>query len=90
MNYHLQNAEIIKRKIRRMILYNNNYLPLLYVHVYKDYMYNYVATFSVQTIYLSEVLYSKIGIHLFVFGISFKITIVWTLNHKTLPYVQLT
>jgi hypothetical protein len=68
MNYCLQDAEIIKRKIRRMMLYNNNYLPLIYVHVYKNYGYNYVATFSVQTIYLSEVLYSKIGLNLFVFS----------------------
>ena len=72
MNYRLQDAEIIKKKIRRMMLYNNNYLPLIYVHVYKNYRYNYVATFSVQTIYLSEVLYSKIGLNLFVFGILFQ------------------
>ena len=69
MNYRLQDGTIIKRKIRRMILYNNNYLPLIYVHVYKNYKYNHVATFSVQTIYLSEVLYHKIGLNLFVFGI---------------------
>jgi hypothetical protein len=46
-----------------MILYNNNYLPLIYVHVYKNYRYNHIATFSVQTIYLNEVLYSKIGLN---------------------------
>ena len=51
MNYRLQDGTIIKRKIRRMILYNNNYLPLIYVHVYKNYKYNHVATFSVQPIY---------------------------------------
>jgi len=72
MNYRLQDAEIIKRKIRTMILNNINYLPLIYVHVYKNYRYNYVATFSVQTIYLSEVLCSKIGLNLFVFGISLQ------------------
>ena len=68
MNYCLQDDTIIKRKIRRMILYNNNYLPLIYVYVYKNYRYNHIATFSVQTIYLSDVLYSKIGLNLFVFG----------------------
>ena len=69
MNYRLQDAAIIKRYIRRIILYNNNYLLLIYVNVYKNYRYNHVATFSVQTIYLSEVLYRKIGLNLFVFGI---------------------
>jgi len=87
MNYRLQDAAIIKRKIRRMILYNNNYLPLIYVHVYKNYRYNHVATFSVQTIYLSEV---KLGLIYLYLEYYFKITIVCTLNHKTSPYVQLT
>ena len=58
MNYRLQDTEINKRKIRSRILYDNNYLPSIYVHIYKNYKHYYVATFSVQTMYLNEILYS--------------------------------